>query len=666
LFYLFFILSCFAQANPAEKKEEEIVVVGRKQKTAKLQVDSDNVVKTQEIIESGKTLSEELSSKPGITVRETGGIGQMSLIQIRGSNPSQAAVFLDGIPLSAGQGSSFNLSSLPLAGFSKLEIYKGAVPIEYGGSGPGGVLNLVPALSGKNTWFTSYKLGSWSTNRISANINSKSPFPWTASLDWVTSAGDYRYFTNGGTLYTQTDDRFANRANNHSRILRAFLSGRYSLAGGELKMHGLYTFNLRGIPGPEAVVTENASYQSSRYLGIIRYNRSFHLFDFSGWIYNELLRDYYRDLFGEIGLGRQNDRKLVNKSGLKLKFSKLYKYHQFTLVPHFYSDLFLVEKMLMDLPLKKQRRYFASLGGQYDFQWKKFQFLAGYGFLKTSYRGGEDQGEKIHSWFLKSKYKLKKLNLSISLAQQYRLPSFLELFGDSGGIKGNPQLNSENSLKGEISLGWKQKFLPWKLQIQGSLFKSRIENLIQFVPNSQFVATAENIGKAGIWGVEGHIKLGWRRKFESRLGFTWLDHVNLSDVSYQKGNKLPGRTDFSLFWKIKSRFKLGDFYLIPAYSLYFLSGGYFDSSERRPMPSRQIHRISLGIQPLNRIFHLSFHLNNFTGKLKTTVTQTGQTNSASISYPQSVSNYLGYPLPGRSFFINLAVKNSTIFSNLAK
>ncbi|MGM0596831.1 MAG: TonB-dependent receptor plug domain-containing protein [Myxococcota bacterium] len=663
------MLSCFTLANSAEKNEEEneeeIVVVGRKKKTAKLQVGSDNVVKTSEVIESGKTLSEELSSKPGITVRETGGIGQMSLIQIRGSNPSQAVIFLDGIPLSAGQGSSFNLSNLPLAGFSQIEIYKGAVPIEYGGSGPGGVLNLVPAPSGKNTWFTSYKLGSWSTNRISANVNSKSPFPWTASLDWVTSAGDYRYFTNGGTLYTQEDDKYANRINNYSRILRAFLSGKYSLVGGEIKVHGLYTFNLRGIPGPEAVVTENASYQSSRYLAIIRYNRTFRLFDFSGWFYNELLRDYYRDLFGEIGLGRQNDRKLVNKSGIKFKFRKSYKQHQFTLVPHFYSDLFLVEKMLMDLPLKKQRRYFASLGGQYDFSWRKFQFLAGYGFLKSTYQDWGGKGEKIHSWFFKLKYNLENFKFSTSVAKQYRLPSFLELFGDSGGIKGNSELSSENSLKGEISLSWKQKFLPWRLQIQGSLFKSRIENLIQFVPNSQFVAIADNIGKAGIWGVESYIKLARKKHFETRLGLTWLDHVNLSDISYQKGNKLPGRSDLSLYWKIKSRFKLGSFYLIPAYSLYYLQGGYFDSSERRPMPSKLIHRFSLNLQPFHRTFNLSFHFNNFIGKLKTTVTQTGQANSTSIAYPQSVSNYLGYPLPGRSFFINLAVKNFTIFSKLA-
>ena len=61
-----------------------------------------------------KTIPEVLEETPGITVRQAGGLGQLSTVSIRGSSAEQVAVFLDGVRLNTAAGGAVDFSTLPL------------------------------------------------------------------------------------------------------------------------------------------------------------------------------------------------------------------------------------------------------------------------------------------------------------------------------------------------------------------------------------------------------------------------------------------------------------------------------------------------------------------------------------------------------------------------
>ncbi|MFY0541656.1 TonB-dependent receptor [Nannocystis pusilla] len=91
---------------------------------------------------SADGLPEILARSAGATVRSLGGLGQYSALSLRGSSAQQVALFLDGVPLSAGSGGVVNLADLPLDALGAVTIYRGLVPIAYGGAALGGAVDL--------------------------------------------------------------------------------------------------------------------------------------------------------------------------------------------------------------------------------------------------------------------------------------------------------------------------------------------------------------------------------------------------------------------------------------------------------------------------------------------------------------------------------------------
>src|SRR5207253_9135856 len=90
-----------------------------------------------------KTLTDALADAVGVQVRRFGGLGDFSTVSIRGSSAGQVQVYLDGVPLSRAENEVVNLADLPLDAVDHVEVYRGATPLAFAQSGPGGVVNVV-------------------------------------------------------------------------------------------------------------------------------------------------------------------------------------------------------------------------------------------------------------------------------------------------------------------------------------------------------------------------------------------------------------------------------------------------------------------------------------------------------------------------------------------
>lgn len=99
-----------------------------------------------------------LDELPSVHVRRLGAEGAFASISVRGSAPSQVGVVLGGIPLTSAADPAFDVGSLPLWPGASFRVYRGFAPASLGTTGYlGGVLAIdppTPALGARTEWWT--------------------------------------------------------------------------------------------------------------------------------------------------------------------------------------------------------------------------------------------------------------------------------------------------------------------------------------------------------------------------------------------------------------------------------------------------------------------------------------------------------------------------------
>lgn len=90
----------------------------------------------------GADLAELLARTAGLQIRRYGGIGAQAVPSIRGSSGAQVQVLVDGLPLADAQNGAIDISLLPLERYERAEVHRGLVPTGFGGLAAAGAVNL--------------------------------------------------------------------------------------------------------------------------------------------------------------------------------------------------------------------------------------------------------------------------------------------------------------------------------------------------------------------------------------------------------------------------------------------------------------------------------------------------------------------------------------------
>jgi vitamin B12 transporter len=102
------------------------------------------VVTKDEIVRNGYlTVADALASVPGVEIERYGGFGSLSYVSIRGSSSDEVLVLLDGMPVAGSQISSLDLGQIPTNGIERIEVVEGGGSTLYGSSSMGGVINII-------------------------------------------------------------------------------------------------------------------------------------------------------------------------------------------------------------------------------------------------------------------------------------------------------------------------------------------------------------------------------------------------------------------------------------------------------------------------------------------------------------------------------------------
>ena len=107
--------------------------------------------------------TEILKRTSGIMVRQFGGFGERTEVNLNGLQGNAVPVYYDGIPLAI-FGGGIQLNNIPVDALNHIDVYKGVVPIEIATDALGGVINLITRNFEEDNLSGSYSIGSFNTH----------------------------------------------------------------------------------------------------------------------------------------------------------------------------------------------------------------------------------------------------------------------------------------------------------------------------------------------------------------------------------------------------------------------------------------------------------------------------------------------------------------------
>ncbi|MDC0715450.1 TonB-dependent receptor [Nannocystis sp. bb15-2] len=645
---------------------------------------------------SADGLPEILARSAGATVRSLGGLGQFSALSLRGSSAQQVALFLDGVPLSAGSGGVVNLADLPLDALGAVTIYRGLVPIAYGGAALGGAVDLgsdlrcdpVPrlrAVVGAGSFAArearvgaSVPLVARSKGHAPKNMSSAPRHCLAVRAGYTGAAGDFRFHNIGETPLDPSDDRLDRRVNNsYDRALtQVAVHGRV----GDLRysVQELVFVKDQGVPsmatGAQARRTRLGTVSARTVARVRRTWSRGHVEGVFG-VLAEQVR--FRDPLGEIGLARDDQR----TRALDLYASPrgrvgVWRGAEIGLVADVRGELIRVDERAASTgPLgatgdADRRRVAGGLGLELD-----QRLLAGrlqlapavrLDVLRSAFAVPPGQGEQSDegrdhtslgvSPRLGMRLSLRPgLSLRASAGRYFRPPTLVELFGDRGYAVGNEGLRPERGTGLDAGLVVSTAPARTSLYAHAAGFVTWSEDLIAWTQTGPYLRPT-NLDRARVAGLETAAALRLLGgDLELRGNYTLLATRNGSAEASMHGQPLPGRPRHELFVQLAAghAYDLRGREFLPrlGVTVEHAARTFLDPSGRFEVPARTLVGAFLELHLLARV-HLALEVRNVLGA-RVATWRPPVAGSPAVTVP--LSDFFFFPLPGTSLWTTLRV-----------
>jgi iron complex outermembrane receptor protein len=224
-----------------------------------------------------------------------------------------------------------------------------------------------------------------------------------------------------------------------------------------------------------------------------------------------------------------------------------------------------------------------------------------------------------------------------------RSPSFDELYGNRGLLRGDPSLRPERALSVDAGAHGDLGDAGFQLGYELVGFATDATDIIAFVPLGKSTFRAENLDRATLLGAELSVALA-TRNLRTSLSYTGLATRNTGDDPLTRDRPLPGRPAHDLAYD--AAWRVGP--LVLRYGLDAIAGTTVDEGGTIVLPARVFHGLGAAL--------------NLPGGLRAGVDvenlfdlRTFYTNPplAGRSHPSPVSDFLGFPLPGRTVWMTL-------------
>ncbi len=633
----------------------------------------------------GFDAAQALSRTVGVGARRSGGLGDYTAVLIRGSSAQQVGVFLDGVPISGGYGNLIDLSLFPLLSISRIEVFRSMLPAEFGSEGIGGAINLIPSDSSRQTMTRLMgAFGSYGLSRVGfAQTGGKGRLTYSANVSLESWIGDFPFYSDNGTPYNTLDDRTVRRLNNDTLLLGVLGWMSWQLCPltrlSVLESFGRKDKGLPGIGHNQAALTRLESMHQLLDVKIDRRSFLHTSIDAMARTYFQLYRQRYSDPQGELGVGAQDQVDTSYSLGLIARFTWAPDMHNlFAFIPEWRFETYSGRDRIGsgpgtgDLPSSRRYRFGGALRDRVLLAGERLRLTPALRFdaLYSDVSGVSRTGiplQNSYENFLSPRLGVRVtafqgLDIKGNIGRYFRPPTLMELFGDRGTAVGNPDLESEKSVGGDLGLVYQNHNIAPLLNVftaQAAFFGRRVDNLIGWVQNSQRTAIATNIANAHIAGAEfsGTAGFSIHENVSAELSgnYTFLWTANRSKEPLLDGNRLPGRPLHEAYARLKICFEWKQLSVAAHYEVRHISQSFLDEANLfLPVPMRTLHDAGIIINPWVERITLAVTFSNI-GNLRTeNVDAPGFTNMEKI--PRALADYGGFPLPGWTFHVALIWK----------
>lgn len=520
-----------------------------------------------------ETVGEAVAVAPGVALSHNS--RNESMVYVRGFDPRQVPVFLDGIPQYVPYDGYVDFGRFTTFDLAEIRVAKGAASLLYGPNTLGGAINLVSrkptqALEGD----VRLGAGSGGERKAAANLGMRHGMWYLqAGLSWLDADGfplpegfvDYK---------AKPTDTGSQRENAYRNDRRASIkigfepSERSEFALGYVKQEGE-----KGNPVYAGKASSGIRYwrwpwwdkESLYFIGNIGLNEA-----------NALKLRVYEDRYGN-GLEAYTDKtygtQLLNTSfpsvyadntrGASVELaSTRFANHDLHVALHYKEDRH--RETNPKSPTKDYRDVTTSLAVE-----DSIALDHGYN-LRIGASHEKREAREVYFWPTGSttaNNALVELSRDLgdygqlfgSYSHKTRFPTIKDRYSARmGSALPNPDLKPEFAR--HFELGWRGQ--PWQgAQAEATVFQSRIDDLIQdaIVPSNQCGSTvcnqAQNIGKARSRGVELWLQQQVGERGHVGLGYTWLDRDNLGNPGVLLTNSPRQRLFANAAWNFTSQFK---------------------------------------------------------------------------------------------------------------
>ncbi len=581
------------------------------------------------------SIADILSHQTGVQSRQSGGFGTFSSITVRAASAAQTGIYLDGILLNSGGNAVIDLSLLDLLNVDAVDVYRGVTPAQFGRGTIGGAINLSSSGAEPGELQNTVGLGvaSFETTGLQFSHRSRHGLlDVVSAFSLKQSENNYRFTDSNGTPLNPNDDTRQRRNNAAVQRVSALARAGFQWSpASRTDVLAQATSREQGIPETRNAPDNQASLDSDA----MRLQLSHTIDDLGNWNSRHTLflhddYDLFDDRLGQIGLGIQFTESaattlgfrtywehigLTRTSGISLEARRETQDTNDEINEEFN---FVAERQALNASLSttlyfKDDRLIVTPLLQTQINDDNFERVTP--LMQSTRR------EQVITPQLGARLELNDgLFLRANVGRFYREPSFGELFGNRGLIRGNIDLQPEEGINADLGFNW----LPGNtVSIDVSLFASWRDELISTVFDARRVGRTLNVGAARIVGLEFAGDWQLNKEWSALANFTIQDARSVDVFSAFEDQQLPGEAQQTAYVRLQYKRK--------AWRAFIEGDGSWNRfyDQANVLPARDQWLQNIGVDWQHQGFKISASINNFSD--------------------QNVEDFGGFPRPGRSF-----------------
>ena len=594
---------------------------------------------------------------------------------MRGAAPGHTAVLVDGVPLPRLAAVTTDLGRYSLDAFGQVELYRGAVPIELGGAGVGGAVNLVTRLGpGEQGERLRASLGVGSFGARHARLaygdaHAGGRVLSATTLGYQAAAGDYLFFSDNATRLTTADDSYQTRRNNGFEQLDA--ATRWGLAdrsaAGGVRLAG----KRQGLPGGATQTSLEASLATFDAIADAHVEHAAGAARVREQGYVLVERQRLRDPAGELGLGTQERGYLAVSAGAGSTWRASLARHRATAGVELHVDRFRDEDLAgASDPLTGDREGGALLAGL-DLALDPGATIvitpaARLDIVRTApaaMAAGPSAGIMVPTrWDVVPSPRLTAraalgddVAIKTSAGWYVRLPTLTELFGNRGATVGSPDLRPERGPSADLGIVWAPAAplgVVDRVLVEASTFATRSHDTIAFVSSVGFISRAVNVSNSQSYGGELVASARIARTLSVTANYTRLVTEQITDEASFANKPLPRQPGHAIYARADVVHRVlgrrASLWLDGSYQ----SSTYLDQANLSTVPARTLAGTGARIELAGGIA-ASIAVENLTDARVEYVPLDPPPRPDLTETKAAVADVAGFPLPGRTVYVSL-------------